>query len=245
MTPSRGPAAAEAFLAGVDRTPRSARSTSSPPQRPHPAGDRLCHPHGARRADARGNARRAAGLVPRFELAAGAGAAPSRLAARFVSGYLIQLEARPDRARWPAGTERRFHRPARLVRGLSARRRLDRARPDLGPADRRRATSRWPPRRTIATPRRSSGGFRPGQCRVRLRHEGDRVAEHPRITKPFSDESWAALDALGEKVDADAEGHDVRLTMGGEPTFVSIDDFEAANGTPARSARPSASWPTS
>ena len=54
-----------------------------------------------------------------------------------------------------------------------------------------------------------------------------RVAEHPRITRPFSEEAWAALDDLGRKVDDALTTGDVRLTMGGEPTFVSIDDFES------------------
>src|SRR5205807_9194279 len=55
-----------------------------------------------------------------------------------------------------------------------------------------------------------------------------RIAEKPRVTLPFSDESWAALDALGDKVDANLAAQDVRLSMGGEPTFVSVDDYEAA-----------------
>jgi len=55
-----------------------------------------------------------------------------------------------------------------------------------------------------------------------------RIHEDPRVTKPYSEEQWATIDATGYKVDEDLLAGDLRLTMGGEPTFVSIDDMESA-----------------
>jgi len=55
-----------------------------------------------------------------------------------------------------------------------------------------------------------------------------RLKEDPRVTKPYSATQWEAIHELGKKVDKDLFEHDVRLTMGGEPTFVSIDDYESA-----------------
>ena len=51
-----------------------------------------------------------------------------------------------------------------------------------------------------------------------------RVWEAPRVTKPYTDEQWQAIDQLGLAIDDELAQSDVRLTMGGEPTFVSIDD---------------------
>ncbi|MGK2913765.1 MAG: DUF2126 domain-containing protein [Porticoccaceae bacterium] len=58
-----------------------------------------------------------------------------------------------------------------------------------------------------------------------------RIHEDPRVTKPYSDEQWLAVDALGAAVDATLKRADVRLTMGGEPTFVSATDMESAQWT--------------
>ena len=54
-----------------------------------------------------------------------------------------------------------------------------------------------------------------------------RVNETPRLSKPFSDEDWAQVEEVAHLVDEDLAAQDVRLTMGGEPTFVGIDEPES------------------
>jgi len=55
-----------------------------------------------------------------------------------------------------------------------------------------------------------------------------RVRETPRTTRPYSDAQWTALLGVGEAIERDIAKSGLRLTMGGEPTFVSVDDMDGA-----------------
>jgi uncharacterized protein (DUF2126 family) len=67
-------------------------------------------------------------------------------------------------------------------------------------------------------------------CEVTFQHalRVDRIWQAPRVTKPYTEVAWRQIEETGERVDEDLATLDVRLTMGGEPTFVSLDDPEAA-----------------
>jgi uncharacterized protein (DUF2126 family)/transglutaminase-like putative cysteine protease len=157
------------------------------------------------------------------------------LAARFVSGYSIQLKADEKPVDGPAGVEQDatdLHAWAEVFLpgagwvGLDATSGLLAGEGHIPLA---------------CTPDPETAAPITGSFEWAKRSEDDRVKEElsftmavsrvhetRRVTLPYSDTTWKAIDALGEQVDRVLANGDVRLTMGGEPTFVAADDPDGA-----------------
>ena len=145
------------------------------------------------------------------------------LAARFVSGYLVQLASDIQALDGPSGPAADFtdlhawtevYIPGAGWIGLDPTSGLFASEGHIPLA----AT----PNPATAAP--ISGGTGPCESVLEFSNTVTRVHEDPRVTLPYTDQAWQTICTVGRRVDERLAVGDVRLTVGGEPTFVSLDN---------------------